>query len=706
MKSTQHFLIALLIRELEGSDLSELDEYIDIAKRASAGSEQSRTNVDNRLHRLFREVNDRQVTSTTLCSSEMLERLKVIRRSLLFALELSVNAEVYCGPIASQDAGFLEFLNVICRLDGLSDIPGASDAQQLILGYLQRPEPDSDWRSRSTWHKRLKNDAPAKGNYQDRRTYALAEALVDITYNYQNEASILNVSRHYARKAFETCRKETVDSVIAADDADHRGNRIRNAFEADVCQRVKAYWNEGQDWATRFLVPNSEVAQFSFSEHRAELPDWDRVIKPLSFAITRRASKPRLEKDATCGSRPDHPSGGPCSDAAEAPHRQTVPTYEQSLNEQEKSQRKMISRQLRLSALSAFLCVAIILILNLALGALQGYLEAERWFAPFIVDIARSVLLAVAFVLIGEAFNECISRHLKGFPSVFESFSQMIGTLRCRHYLSSRTRAKDDSGWLNGVNENCDGEAAQAPGRCAHQHPQRIEQYATLRSASAKVGPFKPLISIPLLGQNHSLSKEELIRTYEDYEIAYGNELGVVYASPYNTMVVDLVADLDEDGRETNELHPYERLLPAIDVMGDGGIVIITRRQGDYVLLEQERHATRSKQLCFPRGYSEPGMTPEDNVRKELDEELGAKILGDLRFIGTVAPDSGISGKTARVYLVDIASYSYPRDRREGIINVLRVDAASLQSLVAADRIDDGFTLAAWCLLQAKKLTA
>lgn len=177
----------------------------------------------------------------------------------------------------------------------------------------------------------------------------------------------------------------------------------------------------------------------------------------------------------------------------------------------------------------------------------------------------------------------------------------------------------------------------------------------------------------------------------EEFEAKTGRTIGVVYESPFNLLVVDLVKA--PNGR----CFAYERLLPAVE---KGAVVAIPMIEGKYVLLKQYRHALRRTQYAFPRGFAEHGITSVDNVLKELREELGAETRSTT-FVGTVVADSGICGNEVSVFLCELnnaeVKYQY-----EGIEKIVLLSPKELDDWIADGKIDDGFTLSAYCLYKTR----
>lgn len=177
----------------------------------------------------------------------------------------------------------------------------------------------------------------------------------------------------------------------------------------------------------------------------------------------------------------------------------------------------------------------------------------------------------------------------------------------------------------------------------------------------------------------------------ENYQSQHGVNIGVVYDSPYNMMVVDLVYNDKED------YYTYERVIPKVQ---NGAVVIIPKYNGKYVLLKQYRHAIRDYQYAFPRGFAEAGISAEDNVRKELFEEIGAKT-SNIKYLGNVIADSGLMGNKVSVYECEINEY-IKKEKNEGIVEVIEVTSRQLIDMIDSNELDDGFTLSAIAMQLSK----
>lgn len=168
--------------------------------------------------------------------------------------------------------------------------------------------------------------------------------------------------------------------------------------------------------------------------------------------------------------------------------------------------------------------------------------------------------------------------------------------------------------------------------------------------------------------------------------------VGVLYKSDYNMLVVDLVKN------ENQQLFTYERLLPKVQ---SGAVAVIAVWNKSFVLLKQYRHALRAEQYAFPRGFGEEGISAEENVKKEICEELGAQVR-EMTCLGTVYADSGLTGNPVKVYMCEVHSVK-EKLGYEGITEVTLLSEGELEQWIAEGRITDGFTLAAYSLYRCRR---
>lgn len=177
-----------------------------------------------------------------------------------------------------------------------------------------------------------------------------------------------------------------------------------------------------------------------------------------------------------------------------------------------------------------------------------------------------------------------------------------------------------------------------------------------------------------------------------DFEWEEGKRIGIRYESPYHKLVVDLVED---NGHQ----FAYERLVPA----QEGAVVIVALHHGDFVLLDQYRHAIGDRQICFPRGFGEPNISPVANACKELGEETGIHAVeADMTLLGYVTPDSGVQGTRVAVFACE-TNEEPTYVTSEQIREIRRISPEDFAGMIEHGEIEDGFTLSAYTLWRAKQ---
>lgn len=169
-------------------------------------------------------------------------------------------------------------------------------------------------------------------------------------------------------------------------------------------------------------------------------------------------------------------------------------------------------------------------------------------------------------------------------------------------------------------------------------------------------------------------------------EAEQGIPFGITFDnSPYWLTVRDLV----EPG------FGYARVLyPA---RTSGCVCIPRRTDGKYGLLRIFRHAPRIVSLEFPRGFNEANLSPEENIKKELSEEMNASAES-VKLLGTVRQDTGLCNGAATVYLA-VVTDAKAAVGHEGIEKLFWLSRAELFRAIRDGQITDGFTLSSLMLL-------
>lgn len=132
------------------------------------------------------------------------------------------------------------------------------------------------------------------------------------------------------------------------------------------------------------------------------------------------------------------------------------------------------------------------------------------------------------------------------------------------------------------------------------------------------------------------------------------------------------------------------------------GVVMLPIFQGNVILEKHYRHGPRSWLFEIPRGFGEPGLTPEQNAHRELEEEIGAKI-SRIEPLGIYHQNSSMIGGYDCLFYTELETLG-DFDQAEGIAALLQVPIAEFERMIADNEITDGFTLAVYARAKARHL--
>lgn len=213
--------------------------------------------------------------------------------------------------------------------------------------------------------------------------------------------------------------------------------------------------------------------------------------------------------------------------------------------------------------------------------------------------------------------------------------------------------------------------------------PESIAKYLDL--IQKKPDLFTPSDDIPLVTDAEKI---------QAFSMLYNRPMGVVYS---NRGYYDVVADLCYN--EKRGYFSYARVIYEQSSNGAVAIPIKRDEQGTkFALLRQFRHTCRMECLEFPRGFAIQGLTPEEAIRLELSEEMGATAI-QVTHLGQVRADSGLAAGLVDVFLAEVTS-AQAQLGHEGIQDLLWVSEAELTDMIRRGEIQDGFTLSALTLLR------
>lgn len=173
-------------------------------------------------------------------------------------------------------------------------------------------------------------------------------------------------------------------------------------------------------------------------------------------------------------------------------------------------------------------------------------------------------------------------------------------------------------------------------------------------------------------------------------------DIGIVLEDPYNLIIRDLVEFPD------GMMKGYTRALMKASLIGGKGVVVLPEFQGKILLLHQFRHPTRQWHYQIPLGYGEPNVPPDENARKEVEEETGGQIF-ELVNLGEFYCNPGYEAASVALFYAKLVSIGTP-EINEGIESFVWLTVKELEDWIANEKITDGFTIAAYTKAKLKGL--
>lgn len=218
--------------------------------------------------------------------------------------------------------------------------------------------------------------------------------------------------------------------------------------------------------------------------------------------------------------------------------------------------------------------------------------------------------------------------------------------------------------------------------------PRRLTRYEELRAEEPELFANPPDGVIDIVTDPAAVAEAE--KAARDRLVAAGRpadwaDTGVVFEDQYSLIVRDAVRMPD------GVLGTYFRsLVPA----GIPGVVILPILAGRVILIRHFRHSTRQWHLEVPRGFGDPGFTPEENARRELLEEIGASAR-TMVSLGLVYPDTGVTNNSVCLFLAEVDAVGVAQ-MDEGISHLEPVTTSRFEQLIRDGEITDGYSINAY----------
>ncbi len=692
IKFSQKRLTALMRRSLTYSDLTEINEYREGGKR-----------TDDEVKELFEEVIEGHVKKAEIGVAEMRSIATNLYWLLSIILRISALQQIYISPRDFGEYENLKLSNILKVVTNASfeDDDLWADAVSIIRNLDIYQEKDSKQKdNRSAYLREIgKIRDKALNNPKLCRACQYAAAIIDLCYNYASEISICNTSKRYDVCELETATNHYSRSVnyeniapqnIAPENIALAPENIAPSFLADFRQRLDRYWQQGVHADLRFLTP--ETNTFKKFEALDKIPRLADIVRLTGYVQAeekhrRKNNSPKNDSENTVA-------------LADETNEAFVPRYEYAQSLQQHHLKHIMLTHITKKFGIAMLCVAIACLIELTIDAVQDlfdiYVDAS--------SVLPGVIETILFLFITEFVTQIISRRVPGFLAL----SEALGSIGQLFVDGGRISTHSVEGVTNSKNVRS-AEPLSSERPINYIVPRSISDYQSFVCESKKKAEnkssedlFKNNSMYPLANVSDQNVIKELIREEE----MYGYTFGIVYKSDYNRMVVDPIEvqnKKDDAGSNTeSSYYPYERIIPT----AGNGVVIVPRYHEKYVLIDQNRHAIRDRQLSFPRGYAEPDCDDSGNAARELFEELQATPQA-LQHLGTITSDSGLTSNHVAIYLADIDGY-HISEGYEGIISTRELNLSELHKAIFAGEIDDSFTICAFTLLleHEKNLTS
>lgn len=164
-------------------------------------------------------------------------------------------------------------------------------------------------------------------------------------------------------------------------------------------------------------------------------------------------------------------------------------------------------------------------------------------------------------------------------------------------------------------------------------------------------------------------------------------DIGVLSEDSWFWILRDLVEFPD------GKIGGYLRVLNRKTLDGGTNVVIMATQDNNVLLLKHFRHEKRNWHWEFPRGFGEPGLSPEQNAMNELREETSL-LPKKLIEIGKIAE---VDGET-KFYFAELENGEPIKPKGEAIQHIELIKFDELENWIYSGKIIDWFTIIAFMM--------
>ena len=602
--------------------------YTDLSEIYEYFEGGSRTEAE--LEDLFVELNHQKEEKSRLSIHDMRGIINNLYWMLSAIMKLSTRHDIYLAP---RDRGEYENLLLYHYLMAAMTIP-RTDAlwckAKDIIEHLSAFEDKS--MDRSVYLREIKDVFIKNQNECSPDPYQYAEAIINLCYNYTCEASICNISKHY-----------NVDEISGQ----YNINKS-TTFYWDFLSRLSDDWQNGTNAGSRYLT--DETNALIMFDRLKDIPKFSNAVRLISYI---------------------NPNDNSTSE-------KQIHRYEYNAKAYQKQHKKAIIKKLSLKLITVLFFLILACVFEVGSNHLQDFLGEKAHISGWVF----SSIITIVFLLAMEVVTTLIQKRFRGFLTLSDALSGLLAFIVDTFRI---TRAKSQA-YFNAYDKKVEyAEDINTGIPIDYVKTSEIKKYIRL---------FKDRKNDKLFAKSdmysfYDIEENGVVRDLLRDEEMYHSRYGVIYQSPYNTLLVDPV---DYNGN----CIPYERMTPS---SGYDGVVVIIKHNDNYILLRQFRHALREMQYSFVRGYAECD-DPIEDVKRELNEEIGVTdkdFISQPKLIGRVAADSGLATTQAYIYYAEISNFD-PQVGHEGIREAIEIPCEQFGDWIHSGKINDGYTLSAYAL--------
>lgn len=149
--------------------------------------------------------------------------------------------------------------------------------------------------------------------------------------------------------------------------------------------------------------------------------------------------------------------------------------------------------------------------------------------------------------------------------------------------------------------------------------------------------------------------------------------------------------------REPDKTHTYH-----IIERPDSVQVVAVTADGQLLLVEQERQASRQLSLEFVAGLIDKGETPAQTAARELEEETGYRAA-ELHELGWYYTDPAVLTNRVTVFLAEGCVSTGRKQPDEGEeVHTRLLEPSEMDAMIADGRITHALCISAWHLYQRR----